>query len=399
MANVAELKQRVLAEIDALKAEAEAIAADIHAHPETGWDTPRSSGILADYLERHGMEVERGVADLACAFRAGMKGRLGQHNAVCLLAEFDALPGLGHACSHNLIGTVASTAGIALSRVLGDVPGNVYVMGTPFEEGGGGKIIMIDKGVFDVADASLMFHGGNRIAVGSPNIAATHMTYKFYGKSAHAAGNPHLGINAADAAMITFTAVNALRQHVRSDVRIHGIITKGGDAANIVPDYAEVSMMVRALDQAYLEEAAERVNNCARAGALATGARLEIERGLTFAERIVIPELRKVANENLRLLDIAVPESDPQGFASADSGNVSYKMPHLTFSLPLDEKKSVPHTPAFAEASGSPMGMQAMITAAKIMATTAIDLLTDPEKLAAAKAQHQELLSKKRQSV
>ncbi|MGE5674657.1 MAG: amidohydrolase, partial [Mycobacterium leprae] len=137
MPDVNELKARVIAEIDQLRPEAESLAAEIHGYAECGWDTPRSAGALTNYLERHGMAVERGVADLPSAFRASIPGRMANHPAICLLAEYDALPGLGHGCGHNLIGTVAATAGIALSKVLGEVPGNVYVMGTPFEEGGG----------------------------------------------------------------------------------------------------------------------------------------------------------------------------------------------------------------------------------------------------------------------
>ena len=161
--SVEAMKRRAFEEIDALREEAVRIAKDIHANPELGWDTPRSAGLLTDYMEKHDMFVERGVADLECAFRASIPGRSSEGVGVALLAEYDALPGLGHACSHNLIGTIAATAGIALRRVLGDMPGNVYVMGCPFEEGGGGKIFMIERGVFDVADVSLMFHGSSQV--------------------------------------------------------------------------------------------------------------------------------------------------------------------------------------------------------------------------------------------
>ncbi len=396
-AELNKLKDRVCAEIDTLREEAEFIATDMHQHPEVGWDTPRSAGLLTDYMERHGMKVEKGLAGLACSFRGSIRGREDQRPGISLLAEYDALPGLGHACSHNLIGTAAATAGIALSRVLSEhpaVPGNVYVMGTPFEEGGGGKIIMLEHGVFDVADASIMFHGSNRIQVGSPNIAAVSMTYTFHGRSAHSGASPHEGINAADAAMITFTAVNALRQHLTSDVRVHGIINEAGVAANIVPERAVVTMMARARTKSVLEEVVEKVNNCARAGALATGCQLEIEQGPVFAERVVVPSYRPVALENMRRLKLDPPTDDPQTFASADSGNVSYAMPHLTFTLPLDDRGSVPHTPEFAEACNSRQGREAMLTAAKIMAMTALDLMTDPELLQTIKAEHRQLVGR-----
>lgn len=394
----AELKQRACQVVDQLRPQMEAIASDIHDHPETGWDTPRSAGRLTEFLAEYGLEVDRGVAGLNSAFRAATPGRAGSHPAICLLAEYDALPGLGHACGHNLIGTVACAAGIAVSKVLGEsgTAGTVYVMGTPFEEGGGGKIVMIDQGVFQVADASLMFHpgGGGQVRVGGPNIAAHGLKLHFHGKAAHSGASPHEGVNAADAAMLTFTAVNALRQHVTPDVRIHGIITKGGEAANIVPADAEVSLSVRAINYRTLQSVLERVRNCARAGAMATGATLEIDEGLTFKERVVLPSLRRVALENLPALDLPVPESDPQTYASADSGNVSHEIPHLTFNLPVSASAAVvPHTPAFAEATDSDMARTAMNNAAKLMAMTALDLLTDPARLAAIQAEHREKMA------
>jgi len=385
------LKRRAWEEIDSLREEAVGIALDIHAHPETGWDTPRSAGLLIDYMERHGLLVERGVTDLENAFRASIPGRDGSGVGVALLAEYDALEGLGHACSHNLIGTIAATAGVALSRVLGDVPGNVYVMGCPFEEGGGGKIYMIERGVFDPADISIMWHGNNKVVVGNPNIAQSRIDFRFYGKPAHSGQSPHQGINAADAAMLTFAGVNALRQHVTPDVRMSGVIKNGGSAINIVPDYAEVAMQVRALRQAEVVRLRQRVIDCARGAALMTGARLEVEEGLIYAERLIVPGLREVVLENLGPLGVPLPEGDPQTFASADSGNVSQFIPHVTFSLPVDERGSVPHTAEFAEACASPMAMEALVTAAKIMAATAIDLIMDPERVAAIKAEHADL--------
>ena len=274
--NIEELKSRVWAEIDDLQAEAVSIAADIHAHPELGWETHRSAGLLMDYMEKHGMNVERGIADMDVAFRGSIKGRDDSGPGIALLAEYDALPEIGHACSHNLIGTIAATAGIALSRVLGDdVPGNVYVMGCPFEEGGGGKIFLIERGAFDPADISIMWHGNNKVVVGNPNIASGRFVYKFHGKPAHAGQSPHEGVNAADAAMLTFAGVNALRQHVTPDSRISGYIKNGGAAANVTPEYAEVDMMTRAMFVEDVLKLRERVHNCARGAALMTGTQID----------------------------------------------------------------------------------------------------------------------------
>lgn len=398
--NTQDLKSRVWAEIDDLQAEAVAIAADIHANPELGWETQRSAGILMDYMEKHGMEVERGIADMEVAFRGSIKGRDDSGTGVALLAEYDALPEIGHACSHNLIGTIAATAGIALSRVLGDdMPGNVYVMGCPFEEGGGGKIFLIERGAFDPADISIMWHGNNKVVVGNPNIASGRFVYKFHGKPAHAGQSPHEGVNAADAAMLTFAGVNALRQHVTPDSRISGYIKNGGVAANVTPEYAEVDMMTRAMYVEDVLELRERVHNCARGAALMTGCELEILDEPVYANRLIVQGLREVVMDNMPALGVTPPESDPQSFASADSGNVSQLIPHVTFSLPVDTKGSVPHTAAFAEACGSQMGYEALITAAKIMAASAIDLLSDPERVAAIKAEHAELKAARQAAV
>ena len=323
--------------------------------------------------------------------RASIKGRDDSGTGVALLAEYDALPELGHACSHNLIGTIAATAGIALSRVLGpETAGNVYVMGCPFEEGGGGKIFMLERGVFDPADVSIMWHGGNSVRVGNPNIAAASFSYTFHGKPAHSGQAPHKGVNAADAAMLTFAGLNALRQHITPDSRSSGVIKNGGAAANVTPELAEVDMMVRAMYTEDVVALREKVHNCARGAALMTGCTLEIHDEPVYANRLVIQSLREVVLENMPAVGVTPPTSDPQSFASADSGNVSQEIPHVTFSLPVDTIGSVPHTAAFAEACNSDMGYEALITAAKIMAATAIDLLSDPERVAKIKAEHAE---------
>lgn len=392
----AELRAGVMQAVEGLRPELDSLAADIHADPETGWQTPRAVQRLTAFLAAHGLQVERGLAGLDCAFRAVRADRFATRPAVCLLAEFDALPGLGHACGHNLIGTAACGAAVALGRVLDEagLPGAVYVMGTPFEEGGGGKVVMVREGVFDVADASLMFHPGNRLRVGSPNIAAQLLVLSFHGRAAHAGAAPQDGVNAADAAMLTFAGINALRQHVTADVRIHGIVTDGGRAANIVPDFARVELQVRARNRSALEAVRGRVLDCARGGALAAGARLEVEEGLMFFERLVLRSYRQVALDNLPALGLAPPAGDPQTFASADSGNVSHRIPHLTFNLPItDDPEAAPHTPQFNVAAGSDRGRATMVQAAQLLALCALDLLTRPGLLATIQAEHRERLA------
>lgn len=398
MSNIDQLKQAAFAAIDALRDEAVAIAKDMHANPELGWETPRSAGLLTDYLEKHGMNVEKAVAGVEVDYSFRATGPNGNTDGpgIALLAEYDALPEIGHACSHSLIGTIAATAGIAVNKVLGDLPGgNVYVMGCPFEEGGGGKIYMIENGAFEPTDVSLMFHGGADVRVGSPNIAACSMTYEFFGQPSHSGASPEKGINAADAAMLTFAGVNAMRQHTTSDSRISGVIEDGGTAMNVTPEYARVVMMTRAATYESVQELRERVHNCARGAATMTGTRLEIHEEPVYAERLIVPSLKDVVHGNLGLVDVPQPDGDPQTFASADSGNVSQYIPHVTFMLPMDDKGSTPHTAAFAAACNTEFAFEQMIKAAKIMAATAIDLLSDHDRVAAIKAEHSELKAAK----
>lgn len=389
-------KRTALAEVERLRAEMAEIAHDLHEHPETGWDTPRSAGRLADFLARHGFTVERQVAGLSSSFRAYPEGRFGARPAVLFLAEYDALEGLGHACGHNLIGTASAAAGIALARAMEahGIRGGVYVMGTPFEEGGGGKIVMLREGVMDVGDFAMMWHPGPGVSASSPNIAAHMMTIAFSGRAAHSGGRPEEGVNAADAAMITFVAVNALRQHVTPDVRIHGIITKAGDAPNIVPDKSEIRMIVRALDHKRCLAVVEKVRNCARAGALATGCQVSFEDGLTFYERVVVESLREVGLRNLELLGYRRPAGNPQTYVSGDGGNVSHAMPHLGIGTPIDpEARAVPHTPEFARATDTEFAFDAMTKAAQALALSALDVLTTPGLLETIRAEHREKVS------
>ncbi len=393
--NRAALKARACAEVDALRPAMDAVAHAIHDDPEVGWETPRSAARLEDFLEAEGMAVERDVVGLPCAFRAaGTAAAGGGHPAVAFLAEYDALPKVGHGCGHNLIGATACGAGIAVSRILAaaGLPGTAYVMGTPFEEGGGGKIVLLERGVFDGVDASLMFHPGTggEVRAGSPNNACHFMTFRYYGKAAHTGAAPWEGVNAADAAMFFFAAVNALRQHLTADVRVSGVIREGGESAGIVPDYAEVPMPVRGRSYRSILPVIEKVKDCARAGALATGCRLEIDEGPTFLEHVLLDSYRALVNESLPEMGVPpIAGVGPHVTASADSGNISQKLPHLTLGLPIEMRKDVAlHTTAFAAAADSDLGRDAMNRAAKVLAMCALDLIAEPERLAAIRAEH-----------
>ncbi|MDR7523454.1 MAG: amidohydrolase [Armatimonadota bacterium] len=258
---------RILAAIDAASDDLIALARRIHATPEVGFQEHRAAAWLTETLERHGFRVERGVAGLPTAFRAEVGTQ--RHPAVAILAEYDALPEIGHACGHNLISTAAVAAGIGLAALREQLPGTAVVLGTPAEEGGGGKVIMLERGAFQGIDAAMMFHPAGYTLATRPSLASYRLAVRFTGKAAHAAAAPHEGTNALDALIQTFVAIGLLRQQTRDDARIHGIITYGGAAPNIIPDRAEALFTVRAADGGYALEVLHRVIHCAE-GARAT---------------------------------------------------------------------------------------------------------------------------------
>jgi amidohydrolase len=391
MSDVNELKKRVQAQVESRKDELIKIADTIHANPELGFEEYRASALLAGTLEKYGFVVERGVADLETAFVAHVPGR-NERPAVAILAEYDALPGLGHACGHNLIATAALGAGLATKAVLSELDGTILVIGTPAEEGGGGKAYMVEAGIFDNVDAAMMVHPSGRNLIGRASLAVYHINIEFFGKAAHASSFPDKGINALDAVILTFNAVNALRQHLRDDARIHGIITHGGDAPNIIPDHTSASLLVRATDTPYAQEVLQKVQACAEAAALATGARVEIkETGPRYDARLPNPTLVGLAKENMEALglDVILATQDER-MGSSDMGNVSQVVPAIHPYIAIGPEELVGHTPEFREAAGSPQGHAGMIAAAKMLAMTVVDLLAEPSNLAAARRTFEE---------
>src|SRR5881227_3070921 len=277
---VQQLKDRACLVIDQHTAELIETADWIHAHPEIGHQEVEASKRLSGILQSAGIPVEMGTAGMATAFKADLGGKKAARPRVAILAEYDALPGLGHGCGHNLIGTSAVGAGLALAEVLGDLDGSIWVLGTPAEESAapnsGGKVHMVNAGVFSDVDAAIMFHPATETAVTMDrSLAARGFEFYFHGRAAHAAGAPEEGLNALDAVVLLYNAISMLRQQVRSDVRIHGIILSGGAAANIIPDYAAIRYRTRADDSEYLAEVVDRVVACAEGAAKATGCRLE----------------------------------------------------------------------------------------------------------------------------
>jgi amidohydrolase len=339
---------------------------------------------LSDLLEARGFVVERGVAGLPTAFVAGIQGN-DTGPTVAFLAEYDALPGLGHACGHNLIATAALGAGLAMQAVLPKLAGAIQVIGTPAEETGGGKAIMVDEGVFRGVDAAILMHPSDRNRAGGPSLSCYQVQIEFLGKAAHAAVSPQKGINALDAMLLTFSAINALRQHLRNDIRIHGVITHGGEAPNIVPDYTAARFYVRAADTPCAAEALNRVRDCAEGAARATGAQLRFEEySRRYDARLPNPRLSElVAGHMERLgLEVSPPPMAGAGLGSSDMGNVSQVVPALHPLFAIGPKNTLsPHTVEFCQAAAGPAGYDGMLKAAKIMAMTAVDLLAEPANM------------------
>jgi amidohydrolase len=387
-----ELKARVQAYIDAIADELIDISQSIHANPEIAFKEFTSMALLADTAERQGYEVERGVAGMETAFVATSDGsRPGP--AIAFLAEYDALPGLGHACGHNIIGTAATGAALAMQSIRDEVPGTVMLIGTPAEEGGGGKVIMAEGGVFEDVDAAMMVHPGTKTMVGRGSLASNRLEFEFFGKPAHAAAAPDLGINALDACIQTFNNINALRQHLTPDVRIHGIITHGGDAANIVPKYTKAAFSVRAATSEASLDVLEKVIRCAEAGALAAGAEVKSHHLCHYANRTPSPTMIQLFADNMTALGETVQRPLPdERMGSSDMGNVSQLLPAIHPYVQIAEPGTGGHTPEFAAAAASESGNRALLLSAKAMAMTAVDLLVQPHLMAQTKAEFEEMV-------
>ena len=352
----------------------------IHANPELGFEEVRASAWLAESLSDSGFTVETGICDLPTAFvaRAG-SGPL--HIAIC--AEYDSLPGIGHACGHNMIAAMAVGAGVAAARVADDVGLTVSVIGTPAEEIGnnGGKILLLERGAFEGVHAAMMVHPAPFEVVTPKIIAASMFEVHYTGKEAHASAFPELGINAADALTIAQTAIGLLRQHIRPTDRIHGIVTKGGDAPNIVPAHTSARYMVRTQVLEELDELRAKVHRCFEAGALATGSTLEVVGGdKPYAQMIHNSEIAAVYQRNAEFLGRSFPDLGAvleRAAGSTDMGNVSFTLPSIHPMIGIDSLPAVNHQPEFTAHCVTQAADKAVIDGAMAMAWTAIDIATD----------------------
>jgi amidohydrolase len=383
-------KDKAIAHVDEDRSLLIDVSSEMFDNPEVAFKEVKASRRLADELEKAGFAVELGVAGMETAIRAVHPDE-SDGPSVAILAEYDALPELGHACGHNLIGSAALGACLALGKIKKDLPGRLIFLGTPAEEDIGGKIAMVDAGVFKGVDAVMMFHpSAGYTVVGRQGLALTEVKTEFHGKSSHAAASPEKGINALDAVIQTFNGINALRQHIKSMSRIHGVITYGGVKPNIVPDYAAADFYVRAPEDDYCAELVKKVENCAKGAASATGATLNFEVIVpSYQSRKMNKAMGEAFTRNLEA--IGEPMTDlPEGSGgSSDIGNVSQVVPAIHPYISISDRSVAGHSKEFAEASVSARGHVAMLNAAKALAMTAIDLYTDSEMMNRVKEEFQ----------
>ena len=364
------------------------LALKLHAHPEVGLEERQAAEWIGQTLEAAGFSAEWGVADLPTAFVARW-GEPAARPVIAFLAEYDALPELGHACGHNLIAGAAGLAAVSLASTISPAQARVWVIGCPAEESYAGKAQLVERGVFSEVDVALMAHGFCYHIGARPVSGRKSVVVEFHGKSAHAAAAPEVGVNALDAMILTFSGVALMRQQLRDEARVHGIITHGGDAANIIPDYTRAEFYARSLDPDYLAELERRLLACARGAAEATGARLEVSSAtLTMLPIRHSRTLEQQYETNIRWLGEEVAEEIPgQGAGSTDFGNVSQVVPAVHGYFKVSEQEVPAHTVEFREAARSETGLAGMVTAAKALALAALDLIEDPKLLAAARSE------------
>ncbi|MHA1135672.1 MAG: M20 family metallopeptidase [Candidatus Thorarchaeota archaeon] len=375
------MKDKVRAHIDENKTRLIEISDYIHANPEVANEEVKASRLLADELEKGGFKVDLGVAGLATAIVAVHPDQ-SDGPTIAILGEYDALPEIGHACGHNLIATSALGACLALGSMKKDIPGKLIFMGTPAEEDLGGKIAMVEMGLFDDVDAAMMYHPSPGYTMtGRAGLALTEVKIEFTGKASHASGTPEKGINALDAVIQTFNGINALRQHIRSAARIHGVITHGGLKPNIVPDYAAAEFYVRAPTDSYCGELVKKLENCAIGAASATGATLKYTViTSSYQSRIMNKTMGNLFEQNLIAIGEPINPLPPgSGAGSSDIGNVSQVVPTIHPYVSICDERIAGHSIEFEKASSSPRGNDAMLNAAKALAMTALDLFTNPE--------------------
>jgi len=384
-----QLKDIVLSRADELATATKELALQIYNDPETSGKEYQSSVLIASFLEEQGFDITAPYADLPTAFKASI-GHGQTH--IALLGEYDALPDIGHGCGHNLIAAASTLAACALLPVLETIGGRLSVIGTPSEEQGSRKIDMIENGAFEDIQMAMISHPTAIHDVATIfSYANTDVWVTFHGKEAHAAASPEQGINALDALILSFNAINALRQQLKSDVRIHGIILKGGEAANIIPSLTKAHFMVRSKNGTYLKSIIQKVGDIFRGAALQTGCTANIDIGHTCLNMKNNKAMAETYIQSMAELGQAVDlRCNSLSFGSTDMGNVSHLIPSIHPLFAISDEELTPHTTSFCLAAGSSQALEAMVQNAKGLALTALKMYIDKDLCAKAQEDFQE---------
>ncbi|MBH6948909.1 M20 family metallopeptidase [Clostridioides difficile] len=370
------MKEKVIQVADSIREKIWDLSTYLYENPEIGLQEFKSSKKIAEFLRNEGFEVEENLAGMATAFRATKKN--GNGIRIVFTAEYDALPGIGHACGHHLIAAMSVGAGVALASALDTYEGEVTIIGTPSEETGDGKPYLIEHGVFDNFDAAMMIHPNSSTCLTPEMIAIGGLDFIFTGKAAHAGAMPYNGVNALDAVVLLYNNINALRQQLVDGTRVHGIILEAGKAANVIPDRGKVRLEIRAKEQDYFNKVVERIINCAKGAAMATGCELDFYhfeptcQGLTH-NKVLLDVFKNV------MKDFGIEENGEVLLGSTDMGNVSQIIPTIHPMIQVTQNGEELHTKEFLESSIKPYSKEIVMDGIKMLALTGLNLFERPE--------------------
>ena len=368
------MEEKIFAELDGIREEFMELSRNIHENPETCFEEYKSSRFIMDLLSKHGFDIEEKAGGIDTAFKATYEGKE-TGPTVAFLAEYDALPNIGHGCGHNLIAAAATGAAIALSKIMGELPGSIVLLGTPAEEGGGGKILLLERGVFDDIDYSLMAHPSTEALIGRGGLATTDMKLEYHGRAAHSA-SPENGINALQSVIQTFNLIDSIRACFPLKSNVNGIITNGGQAANIIPDYASCTFSVRSGTFTQLKEVVGDIKKAIRAVETLTGAQASVKTGKAYSERYPNLAIAETYKKYMELQGETVNYPDPEAkIGSSDIGNVTLKMPAIHAYFKIAEKDVVAHTKDFTAAAITDRAHESTLKTSKALACTAYELL------------------------